>query len=230
MAKNKKTAPESGKGIESIESTLSKAESFIERNQNKLLYVVGGIVVIVAIYLGYQKYVVEPHIEESKEVHFVAQQYFATDSFELALNGDGTNLGWLAINEEYGSTPIGKLSNYYVGICYLQLGNFEEAINYLDDFETEDPTLAAIAKGNIGNAHAELGDLDQALTFYLEAANMNDNKYTSPMFMLKAALIYELQGNNPEALKLYETITKKYSLTPFKQTADKYIAKIKAEV
>ncbi|MBN2683169.1 MAG: tetratricopeptide repeat protein [Bacteroidales bacterium] len=230
MAKSKKSTQETSKGLENIESSLSKAESYIERNQNKLLYIVGGIVLIVAIYLGYQKYVVEPHIEESKEVHFVAQQYFASDSFALALNGDGTNLGWLAINEEYGSTPIGELSNYYVGICYLQLGNYEEAISYLEKFDTEDPILGPLAKGNIGNAHAELGDLDQALSFYLEAVNMNDNKYTTPMFMLKAALIYELQGNNAEALKLYETVSGKYSLTPFRQTSDKYMAKLKAEV
>jgi len=51
---------------------------------------------------------------------FFAEQYFEKDSLKLAMNGDGTNPGFIQIIDEYGSTKSGNLARYYLGICYLK--------------------------------------------------------------------------------------------------------------
>ena len=135
MAKNTKPHHDS---MADVEQALTKTEQFFEKNLNVVIYSVLGIIVVILAYLGIQKYSVQPKEQEAQEMIFGAQNLFAKDSFNLAINGDGTSLGFLDIIDEYGSTPAGNLAKYYTGISYLHLGDFEEAISYLKGFDTDD--------------------------------------------------------------------------------------------
>jgi tetratricopeptide (TPR) repeat protein len=115
-----------------------------------------------------------------------AQNYFQKDSFNLALNGDGNYSGFLDIIDDYGRTKPGKLARYYAGISYLHLGKYKEAIEYLEDFKTDDPLLQPVKIGATGDAYAELGNKEKALKLYLEAADENKNTFTTPIYYLKA--------------------------------------------
>ncbi|HBS86336.1 MAG: hypothetical protein A2W91_19170 [Bacteroidetes bacterium GWF2_38_335] len=229
MAKNKKAAPEA-QGIENIEGALTRAEQYIERNQKILAYTIGGIVLLVAIYLGYQKFYVQPHIEESKEVSYMAEQYFQKDSFELALNGDGVNYGFLDLIDNYGSTPIGNLSNFYAGVCYMKLGQYEEAIPYFEEFDSEDKVLAPMAIGNIGDANFELGNYEEAIAKYIEASELYPNDFVTPTYLYKAAQAYEASGDLKTALETYEKVFKEYFRTWEGRKAEKYIAILKEKL
>ena len=208
-----------------IEETLSKTEQYIENNQGNLVRIVGAIVVVIALFIGYQKLYIAPMEQEAQVDMFMAELYFQKDSFNLALNGDGQYLGFIDIADEYSSTKPGKLANYYAGLSYLNTGDFENAIEYLDDFSSDDIILSSLALGCIGDAYMELEDTDNALSYYENAASYTDNEFTTPRYMLKQAMIHESNGDYADALALYRGIEADYKSSREGNGIEKYIAR-----
>ena len=208
-----------------IEETLSKTEQYIEDNQKSLMIIVGAIVVVIALFIGYQKLYIAPMEKEAQADMFMAELYFQKDSFNLALNGDGQYLGFLDIADEYSGTKAGQLANYYAGLSYLNTGDFENAIEYLGDFSSDDIILSSLALGCIGDAYMELGDTDNALSYYEDAASYTDNEFTTPRYMLKQAMIHEGNGDYADALALYKEIEADYKSSREGNGIEKYIAR-----
>ncbi|HNQ69018.1 MAG TPA: tetratricopeptide repeat protein [Bacteroidales bacterium] len=229
MAKNKKNVPEND-SFKSVESALSRAENFIETNQKAFMYGLGGVLVLVLLVIGYFKLIREPRIQEAWSEAYKAEFYFERDSFNLALNGDWAYPGFLEIIDNYGRTPMGNAAKYYAGVCYMRLGDFEAAIDMLEDFKSKDPMVGAMAVCLIGDANMELGNMDDALEYYLKAAEKADNEFLSPIFLMKAGRTCELLGDNKQALELYQRIDKEYYETPQQQEIEKYIKRVEMKL
>jgi tetratricopeptide (TPR) repeat protein len=225
MSKKKETA----KGIENVEQTLTKTEQFLEQNYKPLLYVLAGAVVLVGIVWLLRMYTSKKNDEALSQM-FMAEQYFGQDSLSLALNGDGNNLGFIDIAKEYKSTRSGKLANFYAGACLMHLGQYEEAISYLNKYKLDDEVIAPQAKGLIGDAKVELGDNTAGIKNYIEAADMAENAFLTPIYLVKAGMLYEMENNWAEALKLYERIQEKYPESNEGRSIDKYIARVKLHI
>ena len=228
MTKDKKK-PQVDNLVE-VESALTKTEQFLENNQKLIGIVIGAIVVVAVGYLGLNKFYLEPRSKNAQEQMFMAQNYFEKDSFNLALNGDGTNPGFLDIIDDFGRTDAGNLAKYYAGVSYLHMGQFENAIQYLKKFDSKDLLLGPIAVGAQGDAQLELGKTEKALDLYTEAYKMNDNELTTPIYMLKAGELLESTSKQAEALKLYETIKQKFPESNEGRSIDKYIARAKSKM
>ena len=208
-----------------IEETLSKTEQFIEENQKSLMTIIGAIVGIVALFSVYQNFYIEPMEKEAQAEMYMAELYFQKDSFNLALNGDGQYLGFLDIANDYSSTNVGQLANYYAGLSYLHTADYDNAIEYLGDFSSDDVVLSSLALGCIGDAYMELADTDNALSYYEDAADNNDNEFTTPRYMLKQAMIHEANGDVADALALYKGIEADYKTSREGNGIEKYIAR-----
>jgi len=208
-----------------VEGALTKTEQFIEDNQDKLVKIVGAFVAVACLFLGYQNFYLEPMEKEAQTEMFNAEIYFAKDSFNLALNGDNQYLGFLDIADDYSNTKAGKLANYYAGLSYLYLKEYESSIEYLEDFESDDIILSSLAIGCIGDAYMELGEQDLALDYFEDAANNSDNDFTAPRFLMKLATVHELQENYDAALELYNIINDDYRDSREGQNVAKYIAR-----
>jgi tetratricopeptide (TPR) repeat protein len=224
----KKTAQEDN--LQELESALTRTEQFIEDNQKKITYVVGAIVVIVGIYLAFNRFYMQPKENEALSQMFMAENYFEKDSFNLALNGDGNYLGFLDIIDDYGLTKSANRAKYYTGISYLHLGQYEDAIDYLKKFKTDDLLLGPVKTGAIGDAMLELGNTDDALKQYKKAYSETDNILTTPIYKMKAAKLLESMNKLEEALKLYEEIKKDYPESAEGSTVDRYIARVKIKI
>jgi len=228
---NNKTREEQNISEESNENVLSKTEEFIDKHKKKISYVVGGIVLLVVLFIWYKNSYIKSQEEQAHQEMFMAETYFAKDSFKLALNGDGQYPGFLSIIDEYGSTNAGNLANYYAGICYLRLGQFEEAIKYLDEYSPRnDVFLYATKNGSIGDAYMELGKIDDAIKYYKKAAYDKPNQFTSPFYLMKLGFAYEQLGELEKALEVYEYIDKQYSKTNEGRKVEKYIARVKVKL
>ena len=192
MSKKKKEINDAG--FEGVENVLSKTEQYIEENQRSLTIIVSAIAIIIAVYLGYKKFYLAPTEKEAQSEMYMAEKYFEIDSFKLALEGDGSYLGFLDIIDEYGVTKCANLSHYYAGVCYLRLGEYEDALKELKKFDEHDVIVADIALGDIGDAYIELGDYKEGLSFFLKAAARKKNEFTTPIYLKKAGLVYEELG------------------------------------
>ena len=227
MSKKKKETPR--KGIENVEQTLTRTEQFLEQNYKPLLYVLAGAVLLVGIAWLLRMYISKKN-EEALSQMYMAEQYFGQDSLRLALNGDGNNLGFIDIAKEYRSTRSGKLANFYAGACLMHIGEYEEAIGYLTKYKQNDEVIAPQAKGLIGDAHVELGDMAAGIKNYLEAADMAENAFLTPIYLMKAGMLYENEGKWSDALKLYERVQDKYPESNEGRSIDKYIARVKLHI
>lgn len=224
MAKKKDRAEEN---ILAVEEALSKTELFIEKNQKVLYIIIGVIVVLVLGIFGFKRLYLAPKDKEAQSQMYMAEKYFEKDSLRLALNGDGNYLGFLDIIDDYKLTKTANLAKYYSGICYLHLGEYQTAIDYLKKFRSKDQMVSSMALGAIGDAYLELDDKDDALDYYLKAAENNKNNYTTPMFLMKAGMTCELLGNYSRALELYDRIRNEFRGSAEFRNVDKYIARAK---
>jgi len=224
--------------FEGLDSGASKAEEWILRNQKIILTAMGIIVLGVFAYMGYSRFVKEPaELEAANELAF-PKAYFdkaltntvVTDSlYTLALNGADGKEGLIGIADKYGSTKAGNLAKYCAGISYLKINEYKKAIEYLDDFSSDDVLLGTQATGAIGDAFANLGDeyLDDALNYYEKAANTNPNEYSTAFFLNKAATIALSLGKNTKAETFYTRIKNEYPNTPESVDIDGKINQVK---
>lgn len=215
---------------------LGVMEIFYEKNKKAITYGGGAVLAIVAIFSFYTFYWLPGQEKEANNEAFFAQTYFEKDSFLVALNGglsvqtsDGpkTIMGFKDIADSYGATKTGKLANYYAGICLLRTGKFEEAIEWLEKFNIKDEMLAPVAIGAIGDANMELNKVDEAIKFYLKAAEQSSNSFTTPLYLKKAAFAYEQKANYTEALATYERLKNEYATSTEAREVEKYIARVK---
>lgn len=227
MAKKKDVSEER---MEAVESALSRSEQFIESNQKIITYVVGGIILIILLFFGYQKYILKPKEKTAQTAMFKAEYYFEKDSTDLALFGDGESNGFLDVIDDYGSTKAGNLAKYYAGVCYLSKGEYEDAIKYLKKFSGNDMIASGMALGAIGDAYMQLGEKDKAAKYYMDAANNEPNEFTTPTFLLKAGWTYESMGEWNKALKVYEKMKKDFPKARESRDAEKFIARAKANL
>jgi tetratricopeptide (TPR) repeat protein len=223
--KKTKTTDQSEKNIVVVEEALSKSEQFIERNQNILIGVVLVIVLIVGGYIAYSRFVLEPREQEARAEMFWAERYFEQDSLRLALEGGGGNLGFLDIISDYRMTQSANLARYYAGVSFLNLGEYEAAIEHLRKFRKRDQMLGAMAYGAIGDAYVQLGDMNRAVRNYRRAADHQPNQLTTPAFLQKLGMTYELMGRYNDAVEAYTTIQNEYPNTTEGRNIERYIAR-----
>ena len=210
-----------------VDEVLSKSEAFVLKYKTPILGAILARVIFVVGGIVYNKYVAEPAEKEAAEALFPAQTLFNAGSFKEALDGDGANLGFIAIAEEYSSTKSGNLANAYAGLCLAQLERYEEAIPYLKSFDGDDQMVGPAVLGTLGNCLAQTGDINGAISKFIDAAEAADNNTISPYYLMQAALMYEQEGNSNKALKLYEQIKADYPTSLQAVDIEKYINRVK---
>ena len=137
---------------EEINETFTKVQGIWEKFQKQILAIVAVLVIGIGGWYGYNEYIIKPKEEKAADALFKAQQFFANDSSNLVLNGDGQNKGVLFILKNYGGTKSANLCNYYAGVSYLKLGDFNNAVKYLKDFSSPAKQIQLIASSFLFNS------------------------------------------------------------------------------
>lgn len=225
MAKKEEHKHELLENPEALKEKLENAENWVERNPKTMIGI--GLIFLLTVggYFGFQYYKKGQNDQAQKQM-FQAVYYFEQDSLDLALNGDGNNLGFIAIIEDYGISDAAKLANYYAGVSFLKQGKFAVARLYLEDFSSNDLLVQARAYSLIGDTYMEENKYEDAASYYKKAANYKPNKYFSPVYLMKEALAYEKLNQNEKAIAVYETIISKYGESAEYQNARKFKARL----
>lgn len=222
MAKKKVTKED--QNLENVQEALNTTSAWIEKNQNKLTWAVTIIVAVVVGVLALNTYVIKPKAVEVSNENAKAVTYFMQGDWEKALNGDDAEcIGFQAIADEYKMYQGGKLAALYAGVCYYQLGQYEDAAAYLSKFSAKDLTIEPAALQLLGDAYVQMEEYDTAAKVF-EAAAKSGNDLIAPMSLMKAGKVYLELGNNAAAKKAFETVKAQYPTSAEAQDADKYIA------
>ncbi len=211
-----------------VEDALTQSEAFLVKYKNAIIGGVVAVIIIVAGFIMYKNLYAEPREEKAQAALFKGQEYFEQDAYEQALNGDSIGfVGFLKVADDFSGTKAANLAKAYAGICYAQLGKYEEAVKMLDSFNGKDQMVAPAILGAAGNCYAQLGQLDKAASTLMSAADKADNNTLSPIFLMQAGEILVKQGKYDDAVDAYNKIKDKYFQSYQAMDIDKYIEQAK---
>lgn len=227
MAKQKKA----NQGNQEMSDALNRSEAFFDKYKKAIIGCLVALVVLIIAITMYSDYK-DSRNEKASTALAKCQELFMMQNFDKALKGDSLGApGFIQIANEYSSTNAGNLAKLYAGLCYAKQDKWEEALKYLDDFDPKDDMMVSpLAMVAVGDAYANVKQLDKAIDAFKKAASMADkaseagyNNTVSPIALQKAAIILIDQKKNDEALKLFQDIKAKYLGSPIQQDVDKYI-------
>lgn len=207
-------------------------KSFFEENMKSITFIVSGVIVLLLLYIGYQRLYLAPRAERAAAEMYKAEQYATIDSLQRkAIDGDGSYLGFKEIADEYSNTKSANIANAYLGGLYLKQGEYENAINYLEKYSaTGSKILDPLVIGLTGDAYSELKDYNKAISFYQKAANKSENDYTTPLFLKKLGLVYEELNELEKAEDAYVKIKTDFPESAQHEEIEVKIARVRAKI
>lgn len=226
MARRRKSQKQQEETLIDLVEARDKAQNFFEENQKLILGVVGGLLVVIGGYFAYRIMFQQPREKEAMTAMYQAEVQFERDSFALALeNPGGGNDGFLDIIDKYSGTPTANVAKYYAGVCWLQLGEYQAAIDLLKSFSPEGDVLGVMKHTALGDALSELGKMDEAEGQYKKATSTSGTDLVKAYALQKLGLFMESQGNSAAAAEAYARIKREYPNTPQAQDIDKYLSR-----
>ncbi len=223
MSETKKTIAQELNEVHAIK----KAKDFWGSLSKPVMYIGGLVILLAGGWLVYKNFVQAPKQKKAIEAMSRAEAYFAKDSFDLALNGDGSSAGFLKIIKTYSGTDAANLANYYAGSVYLRKGDFKNAIKHLEDFSTGATQIQSAAWRMLGDAYMSTDKKEKGAGLYEKAGKLNEkDEYTSSENLFRAAMAYEVIGKKEKAADLLKIIKEKYPKTNMGGLAEKYLARL----
>lgn len=224
MAKKVSETPSQAEA--NVGEILSRSERFIDKYKKQIIIGVSAVILLAVAVLSLHNFYFLPKEKEAQAALFRAEQAFAMQEWDLALNGDGESIGFLGVINQYGSTKPGNLAKAYAGISYFKKGQIEDAMNYLKQFKTSDQVISPVAIGLIGDCYVESGNIKESVSYFKKAADMASNESLSPTYLYKAGLAYEELGDNKGALSVYKEIKNKYPQAAATLSIEQFILKL----
>ncbi|WP_082318248.1 tetratricopeptide repeat protein [Hymenobacter sp. DG25A] len=209
---------------DALAARLAGSEDFVRSNKNLLLGILTVVILAVVGAFGWYTWR-NKQDEKAQAALFQAVNYWEADSVKKAMKGDGQYEGLEAVASEYGSTKAGNLANFYAGAASLKEGKFQQAIDYLQDFSSDDELVQARAYALQGDANLELGKTKEAADLYEKAADYKANEYFSPSYLLKEAAALELAKDYAGAVAVYDKILTDYPAAAEANEAKQYKAR-----
>ena len=224
MAKSRKKQEQEETLVDLVVAKQS-LDQFIQKYQYLIIGAAALVLLSIGGYLAYKFLYQQPKEAEAQEQIFQAELQFQRDSFVLALNNPGGGYeGFLDIIDNYSGTKTGNIAKYYAGVSYLNLGRYQDAIDHLDKFKEGGSITPTMKYGVMGDAFAELGDFDKAMSNYKKAANAGDNEVLTPYYMKKLGMLHRRNNNFEEANKAFRNILSKFPNSSEAADIEKFIS------
>jgi len=183
-------------------------------------YIAGGVLALLVLYLGYRQLIWAPSDDKANDGWWTALNYVEKDSTDQAIKV------LVPFVKKYDGHVGGEIGQYLLGTQYMKKGQFQQALNQLEDVSVSDTYLSIMTAGLQGDCLSELKNYEDASMAYVEAADMLDNDFTTPMFLFKAGLHAELSKNYEDATTYFTRIRDDYPDYGNQKTIDKFIARV----
>lgn len=192
--------------------TFSKAQSFYDQNKNTVIGAAIALVVIIGGSVGWYYYSTAQE-QEAQRLMGTATQAYLQGNYEQALTGSEADftVGFEQIINNYGITDAANLAHYYAAVSEFKLGNPQEALSYIENYEIPEGIMGVGPLSFNGVVHTELGNHAQAAQLYVKAAEWDVNDSTTPYNYLEAAKAFHDAGNQAEAQEYAQKIVDEYA-------------------
>lgn len=211
-----------------IVTAYAKAWAYVDTHRTLVYGILAALALAVVGIIGYVMYL-EQKEEQAQQLLAEPVQLYETGQFREALDGINNGVGLIAIAREYGNTDAGNLARFYAADALYQLGEYDQALEFFSRFDRDKNLLGASAIAGEAAVYENKGEFERAAELYQRAANYVENELTSPQYLFSAARAYEQAKRYDDALKVYETIGKRYPERVSQADLDLLIARVQAE-
>jgi tetratricopeptide (TPR) repeat protein len=202
---------------------VAKVKDYVKENLNQIASVV-SIILIIAAGIFYWQYTL---LKAEKDSFSSFSRALTTMSTEVKTEAEREVVSQQALElfksvvENYPKTKTGAASLYYSGNCSLTLNNYDEAIEYYNQFLGKSDKsfvyLRALAYEGLGYAYEGKGEFTQAIEWFEKQKNEGKDVDIS-VALLNIARCQELSGDNAAACKSYMAFENEYVSSSFIET------------
>ena len=205
--------------LEDISGDQIKEQFKSNKTFRMVTIIVGGLIILILGYFAYRQFMWKPANEKSKNSTWIGLNYAAKDSTELAIDELKVQV------KKYDGKIGGETAQFVLARQYMNTGEYKKAIEELEGVDVSDTYVQVMAIGLRADAYSELENYPEAAKLYKEAAALNPNDFTSPIYLMKAGLCLEEINNFENATKCYKQIKEEYPTFASQKAIDKYIAR-----
>lgn len=198
-------------------------------NQNKAAVLGGGLAFVLSIVLVIGYFIYSSQQEQEAQILLgIAEQSLLQNDFERALYGDDEQftLGFTQIARNYNRTDAGNLAYYYSAVAEFELGNYEDALSYIENYTVPRGVLGVAPISMHAIILTELNRYEDAAGMFERAARWDDNRSTTPQNLIEAAQAYIEIGNNQKAIEHLNTILTEYPNHVLSSRAERMIGQL----
>lgn len=182
--------------------------------------VVIGLIVGILGYILYKQFVYGPNNQKANEGYYRGLNLAAKDSVDAAI---AELEPFVKKNDGYQG---GEVAEFTLARQYMAKGDFQKALKLLEGVKLKDTYGPAMALGLQGDCYSEMGKYKDAMDMYIDAAEVNENEWTTPTYLFKAGQVAEEIKDFAKAKELYERINQDYYMFGQQKSIDKYIARV----
>lgn len=193
---------------------IEYSSRFMYYYENNKATVIGGgigLVLVIGLIIGYFVYSGQQE-QEAQNLLGIAEEQLMQGNYETALYGNEQDftLGFEQISNNYPRTDAGNLATYYAAVSEFELGNYENALERIQEFDVPDGIMGVAPLSLNAIILSELDRFEEAGETYLEAAEWNENNSTTPYNLMEAAIAFREAGNTDRALDMVDQILDEY--------------------
>lgn len=209
MAKRRLTKEQLEKDV--LIDSYEKVQTFYEENRNSILISAIAAILVIGGAIGYYYYS-QSQERKAQQLMGYAEDYFLTGDFQKALEGseEEFTVGFEQIINNYSRTDAANLARYYAAVSEYNLGNTEEALSHMQDYEVPEGIMGVAPLSFHAVLLTELQRHEEAAEMYVKAANWDKNESTTPYNLLEAAYAYRDAGNRQTAREIANRILEEY--------------------
>ncbi len=218
---------EEGNAIDHLDADLKGAGEKIAANKKPLAIVVGVIVIAALAVAGYFYLLRNPENEKAFDA------YGKVEINNMAANNDTIYANeYKKVADQYKGTDAANLAAIEAAEHFYEIGKYQDALNYLDQFSTGDEVLNATTTIMKGDCYVNLKKYDEAISQFQKAATAAaDNDQIVPLALIKCATVYDAQKKYDKALEIYEQLYQRNPNYSFNgMTMEAYIEREKARL
>ena len=168
---------------------------------NKKAVVTASIIVLAIVVIGLVWYFVSVNGSHKADEAIALADVELNDSVALQRYMDAAKLGHKS----------GNRAKLEAAMRLYQKGEYQQALNYLDDASVSSDIVEAGKYTLMGDCYVNLDNYDKALSCYDKAISASDNNpQIVPFVLVKKANIYRAQGKYAEEYAAYDKIVKEY--------------------
>lgn len=207
-----------------------EARNWLDSDENKKKVYI-GIAAVVVIVAGIFLYTSNRNAKnEEAEVKLSAViSLYEQGKYPEAMNGDPAAgiMGLNAIVNEYGSTNSGETAKLYLGNCFFNLKDYDNALKQFDSYSGSNDIVKSSCISGIGAIYEAKGDLKKAGEYYEKAANVNKGVVINQENLFYAIRAYTNAGDKESARRIFASLKEQYPKSKYINESKRFESEFK---